>query len=158
MADRLVINTGPLIALARAEALEVVAALPIEIIAPLEVQAELEAGVAAGHPWVSAPFVRFLPLSSALNPIAIANLDIGEAAVIQLALDQAVAAVCIDERKGRRAATAIGLRVTGTLGLLGRAKTMGIIQAVRPFVDRLSREGEWFDAALVARVLAGLGE
>ena len=84
MADRLVINTGPLIALARAEALEVVAALPIEIIAPLEVQAELEAGVAAGHPSVSAPFVRFLPLSSALNPIAIANLDIGEAAVIQL--------------------------------------------------------------------------
>jgi hypothetical protein len=31
----------------------------------------------------------------------------------------------IDERKGRRAAQAVGLQVTGTLGLLGRAKSLG---------------------------------
>jgi predicted nucleic acid-binding protein len=53
--------------------------------------------------------------------IARAELGAGEAAVIQLALEQGIAVVAIDERKGRRAALSVGLRVTGSLGLLGRA-------------------------------------
>ena len=40
-------------------------------------------------------------------------------------LEQAIRDVCIDEWRGRRAAAAIGLQVTGSLGLLGRAKSLG---------------------------------
>ena len=102
--------------------------------------------------------MHFRPSKTPLNAIAVANLGVGEASVIQLALDEEIDLVCIDERKGRRAAGAVGLRVTGTLGLLSRAKALGILSAVRPFVERLDREGEWFDRALVARVLAAIGE
>jgi hypothetical protein len=49
MAERVVINTGPLIALARAEALDIVGRLPIEFVCPAEVRQELDEGAASGH-------------------------------------------------------------------------------------------------------------
>jgi uncharacterized protein len=59
---------------------------------------------------------------------------------------------------GRRAAAAVGLRVTGTLGLLGRAKVQGVVSVVRPYVDRMQMKGVWFDQELLARFLRQLGE
>ena len=44
MAERLVVNTGPLIALARIEVLDVIGRLPFEIICPQEVRDELDEG------------------------------------------------------------------------------------------------------------------
>lgn len=85
-------------------------------------------------------------------------MDEGEAAVIQLALELQVEWVCIDERKGRRAALAVGLSVVGALGLLARAKTLGLVPAVRPIIERMVGRGLWYDPALVARVLEAVGE
>jgi len=156
MAERIVIDTGPIIALARADALGVVAELPIEFVAPIEVRDELDEGVRRGHPAVA--WIQFAPLAIPASPLVLAELDRGEAAVIQLALEQRISLVGIDERKGRRAAGAAGRAVTGTLGLLGRAKMLGIIPAVRPYVGRMQAMSVWFDEALVRRFLAGLGE
>jgi predicted nucleic acid-binding protein len=46
----LVVNTGPLIALGRVDAFEIVHRLPIKFIAPSQVAEEIEAGVRLGHP------------------------------------------------------------------------------------------------------------
>src|SRR5262245_5686946 len=129
MLDRLVIDTGPLIALAHADALDIAARLPLELLAPDEVAAELEAGRSAGHVAVDASFVRFVSLQAPLHPVVQASLGRGEAAVIQLALDQKVQWVCVDELRGRSAAAAAGLSVTGTLGLLAKAKILGLVGA-----------------------------
>ena len=126
MADRIVLDSGPLVALARADALDVLAAFPDSFVAPLQVRFELEAGAERGHVVIDTPSVVYLPLADALNPLALAELGAGEAAVIQHALEQRIGVVGIDERKGRRAARAVGLTVTGTLGLLARAKTLGV--------------------------------
>jgi predicted nucleic acid-binding protein len=158
MAERIIINTGPLITLARMDALDVPAQLPYEFICPQEVQAELEAGVAAGHPVVNPPWLRTCPLQGALTRMVLSALDAGEAAVILLALEQGIPLVCIDEWKGRRIALATGLRVTGALGLLGKAKIQRIIPAVRPFVERALRNGIRYDPALIRQVLEALGE
>jgi len=53
MAERIVINTGPLITLARMEALEVPGHYAYEFICPQEIRGELEAGAVAGHPVVN---------------------------------------------------------------------------------------------------------
>jgi predicted nucleic acid-binding protein len=66
--------------------------------------------------------------------------------------------VSIDEVKGRRIATALGLRVVGSLGLVARAKTLGIIPAMRPLVEKAMREGVHYHSDLVERVLSALGE
>jgi predicted nucleic acid-binding protein len=158
MAERIIINTGPLITLARMDALDVPAQLPYEFICPQEVQAELEAGVVAGHPVVHPSWLQTCPLQGALSRMVLSALDAGEAAVILLALEQGIPLVCIDEWKGRRIALAAGLKVTGALGLLGKAKIQGIIPAVRPFVERALRNGIRYDPALIRQVFEALGE
>lgn len=85
-------------------------------------------------------------------------LDSGEAAVIELALELGVHLVCMDDSKGRRVALAVGLAVTGSLGLLVRAKSLGLLPAIRPTIDKAAREGVWYDSRLVSRVLEGVGE
>ena len=158
MASRIVLDTGPTIALARGDALDVVAQLPIEFVAPVEVRDELDEGTRQGHPVVAVAWIRFATCASPISPIALAELERAEAAVVQLALEQRIACVAIDERKGRRAARAVGLSVTGTLGLLGRAKVHGIIPAARPYIDRMQANSVWFEEELVRRFLAQLGE
>ncbi len=157
MAERLVVNTGPLIALQRADALDVVGRLPFEFLAPIEVRDELLEGVRHGHALVSPPWVRFTPLGKPLDRLARANLGAGEAAVIELALQEGIQRVVIDERRGRRAALAVGLQVTGTLGLLGRAKELGLVPAVGPFVEALRVSG-WYDPAVIEWFLSTMGE
>lgn len=158
MADRIVLDTGPIIALARADALDIIARLPIEFSAPTEVRDELDEGVRRGHPAVSIPWIRYTTLAAPISLAALGELDRGEAAVIQLALEQRIGIVGIDERKGRQVAGTAGLRVTGTLGLLGRAKAHGIVEAVAPYVDKMQAECVWFDEELVRRFLAQVGE
>jgi predicted nucleic acid-binding protein len=158
MPDRIVLNTGPLIALIRAEAIEVLARLPYRFVCPPQVELEIRAGASLGHPFLWPDCLAVGVLNGALDPLAQATLDVGEAAVIQLALEQGIEWVCIDERKGRRVALAVGLKVVGSLGLLARAKNVGIIPAVRPIIERLTREGIWYDGELVERVLTAIGE
>ena len=49
-ADRLVVNTGPLIALGRVDAFDIIGRLPVIFIVPKEVADEIEAGARAGYP------------------------------------------------------------------------------------------------------------
>ena len=90
--------------------------------------------------------------------MAIASLDVGEAAVIQLALEQNIETVCIDERKGRRAALAVGLKVVGSLGLLGKAKTLGLIKDIKPYIEKAKSYGIFYDEKLIENFLKSLGE
>lgn len=148
-ADLLVVNTGPLIALSKGEALEVVGQLPVQLVCPPEVRAELDAGVGKGLSEVKPSWLEVRPLERPLDLVARATLDPGETAVIQLALEQGIRRVCIDERRGRRAASSVGLEVVGSLGLLLRAKNLQIIPAVRPYVERICRAGDWYSQALI---------
>ncbi len=158
MSESVVINTGPLVTLARIEALDVAGGLPFVFICPEEVRAELDEGEAAGHPRVTPPWLTVCPLSLHISPVVLSALDRGEAAVIQLALERSVPLVCIDEWKGRRAALAVGLKVVGVLGLLGKAKLLDLIPSVRPFVEKALENGIRYDPELVRQVLESLGE
>jgi uncharacterized protein len=119
MAERIVINTGPLVSIARADLAEIIGKLPYEFICPIEVSREIAAGILKGYPVAEPDWLRSTALTSPLDPVAMASLDLGEAAVIRLAEELGIARVCIDERKGRRAASAVGLKVTGTRGVGG---------------------------------------
>jgi predicted nucleic acid-binding protein len=54
------------------------------------------------------------------------SLDSGEAAMIQLALNENIQTVCLDEIVGRRMARLHGLTVTGSIGVLLRARYMAL--------------------------------
>jgi predicted nucleic acid-binding protein len=156
--EDIVVNTGPLIALGRIGAFEVIARLPLRFVAPRQVAEEIEAGARAGHPVVVPPWVTVDVLKGTVVPLAEYVLDQGEAAVIELAVERGIADVCIDEWRGRRAEASVGLRVTGSLGLLGRAKRIGLIPKVLPWVEKLSASGVHYHPNLLRDFLAAMGE
>ena len=100
--ERIVINTGPLIALERMGAMDLPLEMDVEFLAPKAVILELEAGSLAGHSSLKPPWLKIKELKSALSPMVLSVLDIGEASVIQLAIERSIRRVCIDELKGRR--------------------------------------------------------
>jgi predicted nucleic acid-binding protein len=55
-----------------------------------------------------------------------------------LALERHADLILVDERIGRRVAMALGLRVTGLLGVLAEAKRAGLIERVKPFIEDLA--------------------
>ena len=156
--DKLIFNTGPVIALAKAGALEIAGALPFRKCCPPQVEAELLRGVNLGLPQELPEWLEIQPLRNPLEAVARVTLDDGEAAVIQLALEQGAKRVCIDERRGRQVATAVGLEVVGTLGLLLRAKHLKMIPAVLPYIERLIKGGDWYDRGLIRKVLVAASE
>lgn len=85
MAERIVVNTGPLITLARIDCLDVVGRLPFEFLCPEQVRKELDQGERVGHPRIYPDWLTAYPLAGPLPLVSIAALDEGEAAVIQLA-------------------------------------------------------------------------
>jgi predicted nucleic acid-binding protein len=157
VAEPIVVNTGPLISFTRIGCLDVIGRLPYEFLCPAEVWQELDEGLASG-PWLAPAWLRQVPLVTPPSPALLAGLDLGEAAVIQLALDTGVRTVAIDEWKGRRAALAAGLRVTGSLGLLGRAKAEGLIPELKPLIEKAVDAGIWYNRELVQAFLEAAGE
>lgn len=156
--DLLIINTGPLIAFDRMGCLDLIGRLPFAILCPNEVRRELDTGERAGHPRITPPWLGVRGLSSPVTAFGLVGLDLGETAVIQLALELGSTPVAIDDWKGRRVALAMGLTVTGSLGLLGRAKQLGLVSAIRPLVERAASAGIRYHPQLVSAVLAELGE
>ena len=85
-------------------------------------------------------------------------MDRGEAGVITLALERAVGLVAIDERRGRIVARSLGLRVTGSAGILLRAKREGLLSAVKPAIDAMQQNGIWLSPRLQQAVLREANE
>ena len=156
--ERLVINTGPLILLSKAEALDAIGLLPYDFLCPRAVRNELDSGVVKGYPAVAPSWLTVHSISEPISPFSSITLDSGESEVIQLALELKIRTVCLDELKGRRVARALGLRVTGALGLLGRAKKTGIIPALQPYIKKLLAAGAWYSQELLDDFIAEFGE
>ncbi len=155
---RMVMDAGPLILLAKIDALAILTALPFTYIAPPNVAEELAAGPTFGHPPVVAPWLEICNLREPLSTYARMTLDAGEAAAIQLALEQNIPFICLDDRRGRRLAKALSLEVVGLLGLLTRATRLHIINALKPYTDKLVEVGARYSPKLIQEVLANVGE
>ena len=88
-----------------------------------------------------------------------AEIDLGEAEAIVLALERRADLLLVDERRGRRIAAKLGLRATGLLGTLAEAKRRGLVARVKPLLDDLRlRAGFWIGEDLYAEVLTALDE
>ena len=126
---RIVINTSPLISLVAALGdLTVLRSLYTEVLVPFEVCQEITAGGKDGFAvaeFEAANWLKKKETSLSISSFLLNSLDLGEAAVIQLALDENIKTVCIDEAVGRRIARLNGLSLTGSIGILLRAKQSG---------------------------------
>jgi len=154
-------NTGPLIALAKVHRLDLLVALFSEILVPRAVSNELVAGGAQfpGREIVGIREFRIVDCQKEPDRLLLAELDSGEASVIQLAIERPGAEVLIDEKKARRVATSVyGLTVLGTGGLLLRAKKRGLIQTVKPLLEQIHANGYFLSDRLKMGILRAANE
>jgi predicted nucleic acid-binding protein len=83
---------------------------------------------------------EWLSVVSPVNSGTVAALefivDTGEAEAIALAYERGCR-IILDDRKARMAAKRLGIPVTGTVGLLLRAKQAGFISSLLPLLDAL---------------------
>jgi predicted nucleic acid-binding protein len=70
------------------------------------------------------------------------QVDIGEASAIALAAEKDGALLILDDLKARKLARRLGMSFTGTLGVINKAKELGIINKIKPLVEQL-RENDF---------------
>ena len=81
------------------------------------------------------------------------QVDIGEASAIALAKELENPLVILDELKGRRLAKKLGLKVTGSLGVIHKAKELGVISAVKPILDKIGETNFRISDKILAELL-----
>ncbi len=100
--------------------------------------------------WIATRAVQSPHLARAFE----ADVHIGEAEALSLAMEMSADWVLLDEQAARRLAASLGLRHTGLLGVLAKAKERSLISALRPLMDALRRDaGFWISQALYDHVL-----
>ncbi len=67
------------------------------------------------------------------------QIDKGESSAIALAIETPSANIILDDYKARKIAMQLGLDVTGTVGVIIKAKLNGIIPSIKPFLEKISR-------------------
>jgi uncharacterized protein len=141
---RIIADTSPLQYLHQIGHLHLLPALAEQVFVPPAVVAELSIGRQLGlnlpdptaHEWITVrPPGRVSPL-----PLA-PNLGPGEREVLALGLESKDAILVLDDAFARRIADALGLRLTGTLGILLDAKRAGLIGNVSRILETLSSHG-----------------
>ena len=133
-------DTSPIQYLYQLELLNILTALATNVLVPPAVVEELAQGRALGVPLPDITTLKWVTIRRPVSVAAVAlvtDLGPGETEVLMLALELREAVVILDDALARRMAEALGLRLTGTLGLLLDAKRAGLIPAIGPFFDRL---------------------
>ncbi len=111
-----------------------------------EIRAALESG------WIQVKEIK----SSLLNvQLLQQTLDRGEAEAIALAIYLQADWTLLDERDGRKVAKSLGLRVTGVIGILLRAKQKGELSSASEVFDALvATTGFRIAPDLLAKIIA----
>ncbi|MBD2524468.1 DUF3368 domain-containing protein [Nostoc sp. FACHB-133] len=157
----IVINTAPLISLVAALGNLDVLQLYTQVLVPFEVCQELLAGGASGFAvteFEAATWLQKWQIPLNISPLLLNSLDLGEASVIQLALNESIKTVCIDETVGRRIARLSGLTLTGSIGILLRAKKEGYPVLMRQAIERMLNRGIRLSETVIAVALQQAGE
>ncbi len=152
-------NTTPFIALSSIDRLDLLPKCFGDVCVVGEVIDECATGGAVKVPdllaldWV-------IPVES--RPVVCANilleLDKGEKHTIDMARRNRADWVVIDEKIGRNIAEYLGLRVTGTLGVLLKSRQQGWINSFLGAVEAMRASGIYYHPELVRKLAESIGE
>lgn len=161
MPETVISNTSPLQYLYQVGQLALLPRLYQQVLIPPAVAHEVAAGVALGVALPVLPEVAWLQVQvpSATQVWRVAStLGAGEREALALALETPTALLLVDDGHARRFGRLLGLRMTGTVGVLARATREGLVPRLAPLLDRLDRLGFRLSAQARTMALTLVGE
>jgi predicted nucleic acid-binding protein len=157
----IVSDAGPVIIFARIGRLSLLHEITGLLTIPAAVYAEIMAnnGSMPGASEVTQAvwIQRTIVANRSLSAAAAHGLHAGEHEAIALAKERG-AQLLMDEIRGRRLASQLGIGVIGTLRIPAEAKRLGHLESVGPIVDEMRSSGYRFDRGLIRRFLEEVHE
>lgn len=99
--------------------------------------------------WIKVAKIRDEKLKKALMMV----LDEGEAEAITLALEESADLILLDDYEARKIARNYRLNITGTIGVLIRARYSGEIDNLKEELEKLKETGFWLSEDLYTKIL-----
>lgn len=130
---KIISNTTPILSLLKIDKLEILKEIYKNIIIPFAVYEEIENGREKSY-YQDLTQLDWIKIKKISNPKELSffiDLDKGEAEVLILSQELNADLVIIDEIFGRRCAKQMNVKLTGTLGVLLKAKKQGIISSLK---------------------------
>lgn len=158
---KVIVNSTPLIVLSGGGELDLLKKLYREVSIPEAVYREVAAKkdsvcmqVIGESDWIHIEKIR----DRSEKKMYKAKLHDGEVEVMILAQEKQADLVVIDDNAAKKTAKYLGLMVTGTIGVLIKAKKLGHLDAVRPVLNEIKENGFYISTALEKMVLEQAGE
>lgn len=141
-----VADASPLIVLQNIGELSLLQKLFDEILITPEVKSEINLDLPK---WIKVKEVKDKTKQKLLN----LTLDKGESSAIALCLENTDSLLIIDEKKGRRIAQELDLKILGTLGVILKAKEKGLINSIENILENLESANFHVSKSLKAMIL-----
>ena len=148
-------NTTPILSLLKINKLHLLRKLYSTVTIPLAVFNEIENGHKKAYYKDLSKF-NWIIIKKIENPDSMERfieLDDGEAEVLILANELNADLVLMDELIGRKYAKHFKFKLTGTIGILLKAKEKGLIKSVKDLLTELTEKGTWLSPKLVSMAL-----
>ena len=155
-------DTTPIISLIKINRLDLLQKLFGEILIPEAVYRELTTNALFENEAKIVKASAFLKTSAVQNRKslqllqAVSGLDDGESEAIILADELKSDVLIIDERKGRKVAQKLGIKITGTVGVLLQAHDENMIAAdeIKTYLDQLKNSNIRLSDSLIQEALS----
>lgn len=161
---RVVCDTNIIIDFAKIKRFDLLKNIFHEVMIPDEVQKELLAGgrgetkqsdiIKAIDEWIVVKKGKDMLALESLK----AHIGKGEAASIVLYMETKADFLAVNDLKARGVAHAMGVKIIGTLGIIGLAKDYGLLKKIRPLLDELKKIGAYISDEVYKRILIDAGE
>lgn len=154
-------DTTPIISLIKINRLDLLEKLFGEVLIPEAVYRELTTNALFENEAIIVKASAFLKTSAVQNRKSLqllqaaSGLDDGESEAIILADELKSDVLIMDERKGRKVAKKLGIKITGTVGVLLQAysETMISSDEIKAYLDRLKNSNIRLSESLIQKAL-----
>lgn len=161
MHNIVIVNTSPIFYLYRLGHLNILEKLYGEIVIPESVFNELEEGRRIGEDVPDISTYNWISVKAVAIPDfikVISDLGRGEAEVLALGCEEKEPLLIIDDGLARKTANLKGFRLTGTAGILLKAKRENHIREIKSLLDRLKDINFYLSDKLIAEIIKIAGE
>ena len=156
-------DTTPLIGLASIDRLKLLLEIFGEVYIPQAVYDETvihgrEEGTAK-QAVANAKWIHVVEVKDRLAvDVLLDEMDLGEVETIILAKELNADWVLMDERKGRRKLSQLNIPKIGTIGILLKARQLGLIPKLKTEIEKLQQTGFSISSSMVSEILKLAGE